>query len=740
MSRNFLDDLNPVQREAVTYGEGPLLVFAGAGSGKTRVLTYRIAYLLAERGVAPRQILACTFTNKAANEMKERIVRLVGSRSRGMWIGTFHSLCARMLREYVDRLGRQRNFVIFDEADQLALLRECLRELDLDEKQYPPRTFGYRISGAKNALLGVEEFAQDARYFTEQLTAEVYRLYERKLAENNALDFDDLILYTVRLFEEHPDVLATYQERFRYVLVDEYQDINHSQYRFLQLLAGKYRNLCVVGDDDQSIYGFRGADMRLILQFERDWPEAKIVKLEQNYRSTQRILEAANAVIAHNQGRRPKVLWTENPVGVPALLHEASNEHEEAFFVANTINALVRQGYAYADCAVLYRTHAQSRVFEDVLLNLAIPYRIVGGLRFYERKEIKDLLAYLRVLYNPADNMSLLRILNVPPRGIGSKTQSRLQRLAAELGGSLYEACVYATEEEVLSPTSARAVRSFVRLLESLREEAEQLPLAELVDWVAERSGYLEALQAEHTLEAAARLENLQELVTVAREFEEQHEDSSLRAFLENMALISDVDQLSTAANAVTLLTLHSAKGLEFPVVFIVGLEEGLFPHARSLDNGQELEEERRLCYVGMTRAKERLYLTYAWQRTLYGRTELSTPSRFLSEIPEEFLQTEGGWPVVAPAVAAEPSPAAGLDLTRILSRHRRGEMPAEDATRAPTEPLAFNPGQKVRHPTFGEGIVIACKGSGPTAEVKVVFKGRGEKTLLLEYAKLEAI
>jgi len=749
---DLLAHLNATQREAVTHGDGPLLVLAGAGSGKTRVLTYRIAYLIAERGVSPHQIFACTFTNKAANEMKERIVQLVGPHSQAMWIGTFHALCARLLRQHIDRLGRAANFVIFDEGDQLAVIRECLKDLDLDEKRNPPRQFSYAISDAKNELLGPADYARRVQGYKEQLTHRVYELYEEKLAAHNALDFDDLILYAVQLFRTCPDLLERYQERFRYVLVDEFQDINSSQAEFIRRLAGKYRNLCVVGDDDQSIYGWRGADVRIILDFAQDYPDAKIIKLEQNYRSTQRILDSANAVIAHNRGRRPKALWTQNPPGAEIVVHKAASEHEEAFFVANTVNQLIRQdGFRYADFAILYRVNAQSRVLEDVLLNHAIPYRLVGGLRFYDRQEIKDLLAYLRVLYNPSDSLSLLRIINVPPRRIGDKTIQTLQRLAQPRHRSLYEACVEAAEAtDVLAASTAHSLRDFVGMMEELRKEAETKPVTEIVRAVAERSGYIDALKEEHTLEAASRLENILEFFTVAQEFEQQNEDPSLTAFLSHISLISDLDQLNPQANAVTLMTLHSAKGLEFPVVFLVGLEEGLFPHQRSLNSQSEMEEERRLCYVGMTRARQRLYLTHTWRRTLYGRMEVSTPSRFLRELPPELAQTVGRSPAVTPL--ASPSPPAelasagqavlpkderatgGLDMRALLAKYRQPP--------APQTPRTYRPGQRVRHPKFGEGLVVSCRGQGEEGEVSIAFldKDLGVKKFALAYVKLEEV
>lgn len=768
---DLLANLNPSQREAVTHGEGPLLIFAGAGSGKTRVLTYRVAYLIATRGVRPEQIFCATFTNKAANEMKERIVELVGGGSRGIWMGTFHSLCTRILRTHIPHLGRDSHFVIFDEDDQLQLLRAVLKELNLDEKSYPARQFSCRISDAKSNLIGPDEFTASARLggYGRQVAARIYQRYEEKLRENNALDFDDLILYTVRLFRECPEVLEQYQERFRYILVDEFQDVNASQAEFTRLLARKYRNICVVGDDDQSIYGWRGADVRILLDFEEEYPDAKIIKLEQNYRSTQSILDSANAVISHNRSRRPKALWTLKGRGTPVIVHEAGSEHEEAFFAANTIQQLVgEKGRSYSDFAILYRINAQSRVFEEVLINTGIPYRVVGGVRFYDRKEIKDFIAYLRVLYNPLDSISLLRILNVPPRGIGEKTVAALQAMAHRHHLSFYEACAEAVERgDLLPPATQRAVEQFWQTLQALRKDSETMSVVDLLRSIGERTGYLESLHREHTLESASRLENIQELFTVAQEFAEQNPDrASLAAFLENVSLVSDLDQWNQQANAVTLMTLHSAKGLEFPVVFMVGLEEGLLPHQRSLDEAGEMEEERRLCYVGMTRAQEQLFLTYAWRRTVYGRTDIHKRSRFLEELP---ATGEGGHKRHDPAVqkgsegeTRRTGPSEGsspLDLMGILAKHRQSggirisreleqKLKATETGKASLLPQgqeeellpSYAPGQKVRHPTFGEGWVVEVSGRGQGATIKVAFSEIGCKSLALAYAKLEKV
>ncbi|MGQ9497093.1 MAG: UvrD-helicase domain-containing protein [Desulfotomaculales bacterium] len=695
---DILGSLNPAQRSAVEHGPGPLLVLAGAGSGKTRVLTYRIAYLIHRYRVPVRNILAITFTNKAAREMRERVEALLPTVGRDLWVATFHSTCARILRREIAALGYDPRFAIYDEGDQQTLIKGCLAELDLDERRHPPAAFRSAISWAKNWLVGPGEYAEQANDRHTELVARVYRLYQERLQENNALDFDDLLLLTVRLFREHPGVLARWQDRFRYILVDEYQDTNHAQYVLVNLLAAGHRNLFVVGDPDQSIYGWRGADITNILNFERDYPEAKVVKLEQNYRSTMRILDAANSVIRHNAARKEKRLWTAKGEGPPLVVYCGADERAEAKFVADRIRELSRsEGRTYRDFAVLYRTHAQSRVLEEVLLREGIPYTIVGGLRFYERKEIKDIIAYLRVIANPADGLSLVRVINEPRRGIGKVSIQRLFAYARETG--LTPAAALAGAEAVpgLTGKAAKGMKELGALLAELA--AHPGPVTALVREVYDRTGYWQALVNEGTVEAETRMENLLEFLTVTQTFDAST-GGTLGEFLAELALLTDIDRYDERADAVTLMTLHSAKGLEFPVVFLIGMEESIFPHARALYEPQELEEERRLCYVGITRAQERLYLTYAAQRMLYGRYCENEPSRFLEEIPPE--------------------------LTDIWEED---EVPAA---------AVFVPGDRVRHRMWGEGVVISLEGMGDDAQVRVAFPQQGVKTLLLRYAPLE--
>ncbi|MEW5762150.1 MAG: DNA helicase PcrA [Bacillota bacterium] len=695
---DFLADLNPAQRSAVEHGSGPLLVLAGAGSGKTRVLTYRIAYLINHHGVPARHILAITFTNKAAREMRERVEGLLPQAARDLWVATFHATCARILRREIALLGYDPRFAIYDEGDQQTLIRNCLEELNLDERHYPPAAFRNAISWAKNWLVGPEAYAAQATDRYGELVARVYRLYQERLRTNNALDFDDLLFLAVRLFQEYPAVLSRWQDRFRHILVDEYQDTNHAQYVLVNLLAARHRNLFVVGDPDQSIYGWRGADITNILNFERDYPEAKVIKLEQNYRSTARILEAANGVIRHNAARKDKKLWTARGEGPPLVLYCGADEHAEARFVAERVRELVRrEGKSYRDFAVLYRTHAQSRVLEEVLLREGIPYTIIGGLRFYERKEIKDVVAYLRVIANPADGLSLVRIINEPRRGIGKVSVQRLFAYARETGLTPVASLAHA---EAIPGLTKKVAAAMVELGTLLAEfAAHPGPVTALVREVYDRTGYWQALVNERTVEAETRMENLLEFLTVTQTFDAST-GGTLSEFLAELALLTDLDRYDERADAVTLMTLHSAKGLEFPVVFLVGMEESIFPHARALYEPRELEEERRLCYVGITRAQERLYLTHCAQRMLYGRYGENRPSRFLEEIPPE--------------------------LTEVWE---------EEA--APAE-AAFAPGDRVRHRIWGEGVVLGLEGIGEDAQVRVVFPQQGVKTLLLRYAPLE--
>jgi len=718
----ILSDLNPAQLEAVLSTEGPLLVLAGAGSGKTRVITRRIAYLIGRKGVSPGEILAVTFTNKAAGEMKRRVSALlqlgsgVWGLGSGVWVGTFHATCVRILRRHAHEIGLPNSFLIYDEGDQLALLRECLKELDLSEKALNPRMLASRISRAKAELLGPSEYALVANDFLEERVAKLYRLYQERLRRLQALDFDDLLGMTVLLFEERPEVLRAYQVLWRYLMVDEYQDTNPAQYRLIHLLAGAHRNLCAVGDDDQAIYGFRGADLSNILDFERDYPGCKVIRLEQNYRSTQRILDAAGSVIAHNLGRKGKRLWTANGEGERILVYQAEDEEDEARFIAERIKTLsVVFGRGYDEMAVFYRVNAQSRALEEAFRRFQIPYVIVGGLRFYERREIKDMLAYLRLIANPGDEASLRRIINVPPRGIGEGTLEHLTGIARAERISLWEACSRAVEGRRLPKKPHRALRELFQLIERYRETL-QLPIPpsvpDLLLGLMKETGYVDHLMAEGTPEAQARMENLRELVAAAQAFDEESEDKGLQAYLDSVALLSDADEYREGQGAVTLMTLHMAKGLEFPIVFICGMEEGIFPHIRSMTDEGELEEERRLCYVGMTRAKERLHLTLAARRRLYKEAGRSLPSRFLEEIPPALIERVGsmgsGPPLERPAPAHEP-----------FVDHLR-------------------PGMRVRHPEWGIGIVRERIGQGEDLKVTVAFPGLGVKKLLARYANLE--
>lgn len=724
--RDIFQGLNPRQLEAVTYGEGPLLVLAGAGSGKTRVLTYRVAYLV-DQGVGPDRILAITFTNKAAEEMKSRLAALLGWRIRNLWVSTFHAACARILRRDAAHLGYTSHFSVYDDADQQTLIKSCLKELELDDKKYPPRGIAAAISRAKNELLDPDEFYDQAENFFQGQVARVYRIYQKRLRQQNAMDFDDLLVQTVRLFQEHPEVLDYYQDKFMYLLIDEYQDTNQAQYQLSRLLAQARRNICAVGDPDQSIYGWRGADITNILAFEEDYPDAKVVLLEENYRSTQNILEAANFLIRQNRERKEKNLWTRNPRGDLVTVYPAANEHDEAEFVAQTALEICRtEGRKLADCAVFYRTHAQSRVLEEVLMHLGVPYQIVGGLKFYERKEIKDLVAYLRLIVNPADNLSLSRIINVPRRGIGSVTWARVQAYAAQQGVSIYEVISRPDWLRPLAGRTAVKIEEFVTLVEGWRGRYQRLTVAEVVEAVLAQSGYLRELEAEKTVEAQTRIENLKEFISVAQEFDlkaaqgETAAEPTLEGFLSQVSLTTDLDTMVERENAITLMTLHAAKGLEFPLVFLIGMEEGVFPHNRALDEPHELEEERRLCYVGMTRAKEKLFLTFACQRTLYGETVYNPPSRFLEEIPRHLVRLMGEEEEHGKQSGGEAG--EGVSLGSGLAA------------------CPFNAGDRVHHPKFGDGVVLEIGGRKEDPEIKVTFATHGVRNLLLRYAPLKRI
>ncbi|HEY8347721.1 MAG TPA: UvrD-helicase domain-containing protein [Symbiobacteriaceae bacterium] len=760
-----LEGLNPQQYEAVTHGEGPLLVLAGAGSGKTRVLTHRIAYLI-QQGVSPWRILAITFTNKAAAEMKERVERLVGPAARDIWVSTFHSACVRMLRRDIERLGYAKNFVILDTSDQQLVVKECLKQLNLSEKQFQPGAVLAAISAAKNQMQDPRAYADAAGDYYQQQVAQVYRLYQQQLKANNAVDFDDLLLLCVRLLEEFPDVLSYYQERFQHILVDEYQDTNHLQNRWIFLLAGRWRNLCVVGDDDQGIYSWRGADIRNILEFERQYPDTRVIKLEQNYRSTGNIIAVAGCVIRNNHGRTDKKLWTENEPGSPVVLMELDDDAAEAAWVARRIQS--DEEYGPGDTAILYRTNSQSRVIEDELRRRQVPYLIVGGTRFYERKEVKDLLAYLRLIANPRDDVSFLRVINVPRRKIGETSVTHLERYAREAGLPLFAALQFAENAGVDGP-ALKQMRLFHDLVERLRALAEHLPLPELVKKVLEESGYKAMLEKEDTGEAEDRLANLEELVAAAQDFvdrleagettlaeeiagdlsgspaEASGEDASaesaadggeapagtpLELFLQEISLVSDSDALKAGQEAVTLMTVHSAKGLEFPRVFVTGLEEGLFPLMREDD--LDAEEERRLFYVAATRARRELTLTYARRRRRYGGYQDAMPSRFLREIDPQYLEVPK--PVAPPRTAFR----MGMAVGRALGGSSYDPMPRyEDMSQ---EEPPFREGSRVRHAKFGEGKVLQVSGYGDSASAVVVFSDRVPRTLMLKFAKLDVL
>lgn len=733
-------ELNPAQLEAVLHEGGPMIIFAGAGSGKTRVLTYRIAHLV-QRGVSPFRVLAVTFTNRAAAEMRERVRGLVGSAARDIWISTFHSLAVRILRQEARFLPFDRDFVIYDEADQLTLIKHCLQELNVDDRKFRPRGVLAEIGSLKNELITPEGYREMTRNPREETIARIYAHYQQKLLQQNALDFDDLLMQTVELFRREPCVLEHYQHRFQHILVDEYQDTNHVQYVLVRQLAGGHRNLCVVGDDDQSIYRWRGADIRNILEFEKDYPEARVFKLEQNYRSTQRILAVANAVIANNRGRKPKELWTSNGIGDPVYYYQAFDERDEAQFVTATIRGLVsREEAGFGDCAVFYRTNAQSRSFEEEFIRCNIPYRIYGGVRFYERKEIKDILAYLRLIANPADEVSLRRIINVPRRGIGETVLARAEEMALREGKSL--AVVLAEPERIpgLGGRAVKAVREFFRMVDGWRQLEGSLPIADLVERVLDETGYTSLLEAEKTVEAETRLENLREFLGVARQYDTGL-NKSLAGFLEELALVADIDNYRPGEEAVVLMTIHSAKGMEFPVVFLTGMEEGLFPHAHALADEAEIEEERRLCYVGITRAQRRLYLSWATRRYLHGNGTSREPSRFLEEIPPEFLH---------PVVPGEGDGAAGSERLGAEGGQGIGCVGAFNEASAGTgeaavtavEPgIDFRVGDQVEHKKFGRGVVMETRiGPGGDLEIFVSFESAGFKHLMAKYAPLKKV
>ena len=737
----LLAELNPAQREAVTHGEGPLLVLAGAGSGKTRVLTHRIAWLLATGRARPSEILAITFTNKAADEMRERVGALIGGVSRAMWVMTFHSACARILRAEATRLGYKRAFTIYDEADSLRMIKRCMQELELDPKRYPPRAIKSAISAAKNQLVDATDYGDSVGASFEEAVADVYRLYERRMLEASAMDFDDLLVRTVNLLELFGDIREKYRRIFRWVLVDEYQDTNRAQYRLLQLLTEETRNLMVVGDDFQAVYSFRGADIRNILEFERDFPDATTVLLEQNYRSTQTILDAANALIAHNESQKPKHLWTDGASGEKLVVAELDDEHAEARYVASEINRLVEEGTPRDRIAVFYRVNAQSRVLEDTLVRYEIPYQVIGGTKFYDRAEIKDAVGYLSLLANPADAISFSRVVNSPRRGIGDQTQARLLSHANTIGEPIWNVFASPLTVPGLGSAALKAVGRFAETMLGLRERSERgSSVAELLEAVLRETGYLEALEAERTVEAEGRIENLEELVGVAGEFDANRElegdsdVSPVEEFLAQIRLVSEQDNLREQESLATLMSLHNAKGLEYEAVLVIGCEEGVFPHSRSIEEGN-LEEERRLCYVGVTRARERLWMTFARRRSLHGTSSWNLPSRFLGELPERLIErqiatTPTGW-----------SPGGGEAARRTVlgGSAPHGSGFAAPAPKQPAPPpVPYSVGDDVVHATFGEGVVTAVE---PGSVVVVRFAGgEGERKLMADYAPLKRV
>lgn len=766
--------LNPPQRQAVETTEGPLLIMAGAGSGKTRVLTHRIAWLIANRKAPPWAILAITFTNKAAREMQERVSKLVGPEGRDIWVSTFHSMCVRILRKDIERIGFTSNFSILDSTDQLSVIRNCMKELNIDTKKFEPKAVQAIISASKNELITPAQYEQKVGDYFEGLVAKVYKMYQRRLRSNNSLDFDDLIMKTIELFKEVPEVLDFYQKKFKYIHVDEYQDTNRAQYMLCRMLADSHHRICVVGDSDQSIYRWRGADITNILNFEEDYPEAKTILLEQNYRSTANILNAANGVIALNSGRKPKKLWTDSEEGAKIKVYRADSEHDEGYFVTGEISKNVKQGQAYQNHAILYRTNAQSRVIEEILIKSDIPYQIVGGIKFYDRKEIKDLLAYLRLLSNPDDDISLTRIINVPKRGLGDTTVGKLAAAAGERGVSIFR--VLQTVDDLgFAGRTRNMLVEFYDMIEALHRMVEFLSVTELTEKILEMSQYRLELQNENTLESRSRLENIDEFLSVTMEFEKNNEDKSLVSFLTDLALIADIDSVNDdeedRSDAVVLMTMHSAKGLEFPTVFIVGMEEGVFPHSRAFQDNDELEEERRLAYVGITRAEKQLFLSCARMRTLFGRTTANQPSRFIEEIPEELKEDtaktqdrfQRGGSEVGGAYggrgfsggsrgnfgsrggAAGAAPIGSGSTASAATSKSSVTVTSGGAQRAAGAGAAaagdYKAGDKVSHGKWGTGTVVAVKGTGNDTELQIAFPAPvGVKRLLAGFAPITRV
>ncbi len=768
--QDILKNLNDKQYEAVVNTEGPCLVIAGAGSGKTKVLTHKIAYLIGEKNVLPWNILAITFTNKAANEMKERITNLVGDVAQDIWMGTFHSICVRILRKFIDRLGFDSSFIIFDTSDQKTLIKTCIKNIGLDDKMFTDRSVLSEISNAKNEMLEPEQYTVRANGdFRKEKIALVYEMYQKRLKENNAIDFDDIINYTIKILMENPDILEYYSNKFQYVLVDEYQDTNKAQFTLVTMLASKNGNITVVGDNDQGIYSFRGADISNILNFERDFPGTKIIKLEQNYRCTGNILKAANSVIKNNEVKYKKQLWTENETGNLPKVYSAKNEYDEGTYIANEIEHLRREEYyKYSDFAILYRMNSQSRAIEEILRREQIPYKIIGGLKFYERKEIKDIISYLRLIQNPADNLSLKRIINEPKRGIGKTSLDKIEQMSDENGIAMYE-IIKNADQYGLNRVFLNS-REFINCIEELRAKKDELKLSELIKETLKKTGYTKALENENTIEAENRIENLDEFLTVAIEFEEESAENQLSDFLEGITLSSDIDNMEEADESVTLMTLHSAKGLEFPVVFLVGMEEGIFPGYKSISEPQELEEERRLCYVGITRAKENLYLTCSKQRTIFGSTSCNPVSRFLKEIPNELLdgydemfgennQTNSSifgdskysWTYGSQnngniktykIDTKEPSVAASNANTGFAFRSAESFLNSlsKKSGDSNVDLSQYQKGVRIFHKKFGEGTISNVDPEGDDLKVDIQFDKVGHKRLMAKFAKLEII
>ncbi|GAK43434.1 DNA helicase PcrA [Paenibacillus urinalis] len=762
--------LNPPQREAVVTTEGPLLIMAGAGSGKTRVLTHRIAYLIATKKTAPWGILAITFTNKAAREMQERVSKLVGSEGRDIWVSTFHSMCVRILRRDIERIGFTSNFSILDSADQLSVIRNCMKDLNIDTKKFEPKAIQSAMSTAKNELVTPAQYEAKIGDYFEGIVAKVYTMYQKRLKANNSLDFDDLIMTTIQLFKEVPEVLDFYQKKFQYIHVDEYQDTNRAQYMLTRMLADKHHRICVVGDSDQSIYRWRGADISNILNFEEDYPEARTILLEQNYRSTSNILDAANAVIALNSGRKPKKLWTDKTGGDKIKVYRADSEHDEGYFVTSEISKNVNKGKSYQDHAILYRTNAQSRVIEEILIKSDIPYQIVGGIKFYDRKEIKDVLAYLRLLSNPDDDISLTRIINVPKRGIGDTTVGKLAAAAGERGVSIFKV-LEVVDDLGFAGRTRNALVEFYDMIAALHRMVEYLSVTELTEKILEMSQYRLEFQNENTLESKARLENIDEFLSVTMEFEKNNEDKSLVSFLTDLALIADIDSMNDDEeeqdDAVVLMTMHSAKGLEFPVVFIIGMEEGVFPHSRTFMDEEELEEERRLAYVGITRAEQQLFLSCAQMRTLFGRTTANPPSRFLDEIPEDLKEDtkiaqdryrRGGGSNAGGSYGGRGFSGGGSNFggSRTTSTGFGGSTASAEASKvsvttgrpggaaastAGSGSKDFAAGDKVQHGKWGTGTIVSIKGAGNDMELQIAFPAPvGVKRLLAGFAPITKV